>query len=573
VPGKKPLLGAVRTAFELHSFHGDQWLHVREARDLRELEPAAALLIERQEVDGIRIVRRTDYEDHGFRTTVTFKKRLRPGVQELDPLLRANPGRDASWCDQPADFHGDVQRQVMRGLFAKYLDERRLTPLEVLNYEVHAKALDNAGTTVQGALQRLASQQVRGGQGSAVTRMKELMALADQALQQLTTFAKANPVPALAPGGLKDLAARLAAEPGDPMPKLYRAVAAYLQGTKCWVEKLDRLFQLFQPDLTVREMRVLDSVASEIMASPLALKELAGDRKTRFELVTNAIDLYAGNLASEGGEERPAGVQTMSRLLAEGLLPRTIAELRLGLLRHLFARVPFRPDRTGLRDEIRASVEVLDYLRKAAPGLAADEEVGEALATRIDKLIQPEAMSELLALGRGTMGKVELLLGLIESAPGASPKAKMAPYLRSLIVPDDIIRDHGGKRVDALKPLSAIARRISAAGMPDANFREMVDILDTAMFETIRTEILSNQALPFADRMLALIRHCADLPEGRARQLASENLTQAMRRPEFILTYLERFASASEKRDAYFKLCDALVESGLVSPSLVPTNV
>ena len=197
----------------------------------------------------------------------------------------------------------------------------------------------------------------------------------------------------------------------------------------------------------------------------------------------------------------------------------------------------------------------------------------EALATRIDRLIQPEAMRDLLAQGRGINAKIELLLNLIETAPGDAPKAKMAPYLRSLIVPDDIIREYGGRRPETVKPLATIAKRIAAASLPDAAKQEMLEILDGSLFELIRTEILSNQNLPFADRMLALVRHCSGLPEGRARSLASDNLTQAMRRPEFILTYLERFSGAQERRDAYFKLCDALMESGLVAPSLVPVNV
>ncbi|MFM2044223.1 MAG: hypothetical protein RLY86_2799 [Pseudomonadota bacterium] len=566
---KQHLIGSTQTAFELHSFHSDQWLVVKEAPELRLIEPAAALLVQRQEVDGIRLVRRTDYLDHDFSLTVTVLKRLRPGVQETDPLLRANPGRDASWCDKPEDLYGDVQRQVIRGLLAKYLDERRVTPLEVLHYEVHAKALDQAGTTVQGALQRLASQQVRGTKQSAQSRMKELIIITEDGLTRLVKAAKNNPPLPVLPAGLAALFDKApGAGDAERLPTILRAVAAHLAGAKTWVEKLDQLFQLWDPDFTVREMRILDSLAAEILTSPLALKELAGQEGNRLELVIRAIDLYTGKLAREEGEQ-PLGVKALSTLLAEGVLPRTMAELRLGLLRHLHARIPLRSD-SGLREEMRATAEVLTYLRDKAPALARDEEVLEALAVRADRLIQPEAMSDMLGRFRTQLSRIDTVLTLVEEVPGDPPKAKLAPYLRSLISPEDMIREYGS-RVESIKMLADVARRVHASGLPAGPKREMLEMIDSAVFDTIRTEILGNTAITFTDRILMILRLCSGMVEGRAKQLASDTLNQALRRPEFILNYLERFPGAGERRNAYFKLCEAMMDSGLVDKSLVPS--
>ncbi|MFV3073217.1 hypothetical protein [Niveispirillum fermenti] len=565
---KQKLIGAVQTVYELHSFHGDIWLVVRESPDLRQLEPSAALLVQRNEVDGIRLVRRSDYKDHGFTTTVTMVKRLRNGVQEVDPLARANPGRDASWCEKPEDLMGDVQRQIFRTFFAKFLDEKRMTPLEVLNYEVNARVLDGAGTILQGALQRVASVQVRGTKQTAVARMKELMALADTALAALVKNAKTVPPARIGEGGLVAVADQYKGPAAGLDHCLYRAVAAYLADAKGWVEKLDRLFLLATPDLSVREMRILDSIAAEIMSSPLALKDLAGQEKSRLDLVLNAIDLYAGNLGTGGRNEQPPGVAALSLLLSEGVLPRTMAELRLGLLRHLHARLPLRSDR-GIRDEMEATVEVIGHLRRHAPVLARDEEVLEALAQRADRLIQPESMSDLIGPLRGAVTRAETVLSLAETAPGDAAKAKVATYLRSLIVPEDFIREVGN-RMEAIKTLGTLARRIVMSGMPAAPKREMAEILDAAIFDNVRTEILANQAMNYTDRILAIVRLCGGLPEGRARQLAADQLTQALKRPEFILNYLERFAGAQERRDAYFKLCSAMLDSGLVDKSMLP---
>ncbi|WP_114394516.1 hypothetical protein [Oleisolibacter albus] len=560
------LVGRVETVYELHSLHGDAWLLVKEHAGLHALERQGALLAQRNEVDGVRVVRRLDYVDHGFRTVVTLSKRLRPGVQETDPLAVAHPGRDVSWCDGPEDLLSDAARQLMRSFLGRYLDEQRVTPLEVLSYEVPARALDSAGTVLQGALQRIASLQVRGTRQTAAARMKALLAVIEAGLGGLNAAARAGAPPPIPADGLAALSAALpAGEAG--VRALFRAVAAHLAPATTWVDKLDRLFRLWSRTLTVREMRVLDSLAAEILASPSALKALAGEQQTRLALVLNAIDLHAGHLGG-GGTALPPGVKCLSTLLAAGVLPRTLAELRHGLLRHLHARLPLGSN-GGLRDEMRATAQVLAHLRRHDPSLAEDEEVVEALSVRAGRLIQPEAVSDLVTPVRTILGRAELLLDLAAETPGEAAKAKLMPYLRPFVAPEDIVREQGN-RMEAIKPLAGLASRLAAADLPAVPRREMLEILDSALFELIRAEILANTALAFTDRMLALLRLCPGLPEGRARQLATDQLTQALKRPEFILHYLERFTSVQARRDAFFGLCNTMLESGLVDRSLVP---
>lgn len=573
---QRRLTGVVRTVFELHSYHGDQWLQAKVADDLRQLEPMAAQLVDRGEVDGVRIIRRRYHVDHDFDSMVIIRKRLRGGVVENDPLQWANAGRDSSWCDSPDDFMGDAQRQAMRALFSRYLDENRLTPLEILNHEGLARSLDNAGTLVQGALQRLASRQVRGTQQSAVTRMKELMALVDDGLARLAARGRETPPEPLSPTTFKAVADRAAqktaaagGKAADTRAVLYRAVAAYLIGCKSWVEKLDRLFSLFSPDFGVAEARILDSMAAEIMASPLALKELAGESSDRLGLILNAIDLYVGHLVRE--DAQPPGVRTLSALLAQGVLPRTMAELRLALLRHLYARLPLRAG-NSVQQEMVGMDTIMRHLAERTPALSRDEEVLDVLAGGAERLIQPEAMAELMGGGRGVIRRIDALMGLLAVAPGAKVRAKLVPYLRSLIVVDDIVRDVGcaGNRLDAIRPLSEIANRILASPLPSASSHELVDILDAGLFDILRADVMSNQAMPFTDRLLVLIRHGALLPEGRARTFAGEMLTTALKRPEFILHYLERFPNAADKRAAYMQLCADIKGGRLVADALIP---
>lgn len=562
--------GTVRTSYELHTFHVDHWLVAKTSVDLREIEAAAQVLIGRDEVEGIRIARCLYHVDFGYVAVTIVAKRLRPGVAETDPLQIANPGRDASWCDKPEDLGGDQQRLVMRTHFLKYLEEKRLTPLEILHYEVHAKALDQAGTTVQGALQRIASQQVRGTKQTAVARMKQLLTLVEEGLSRLVAKAKDGPPVAVAPGAFAGLVESLAAGSADPAPALYRGIARHLADAKTWLEKIDRLFQLHEPGLPILGVRVIDSLAAEMLSFPQALKDLSGEGKSRLDLVKSLIEVHAGHLASQTAGA-PPGVATLSRLLAEGALPRTQGELRHGILRHLVARLPLLGN-GGLVEEMEASFAIQSHLATRAPVMAADEEIVDILAMRLDRLIQPDPMGELLAAAKSNTAKVEVLLSLLARVPSVATKAKIVPYLRSYLVPDDLIRDAAasGNRADAIAPLAQTARRVAEAGLPEAAREELAGMLDAALFELIRADLMGNQTMPFVDRILLLVRACAPLPDGRARQIARDTLALAVKRPEFFLNYLERFPAAADKRAAFQRLRRDLIASRLVDPALVP---
>lgn len=557
------LVGEVRTAYELHSYHGDHWLMVKAAADLRELQPAAVMLVERKEVDGIRLVRRIDYVEHDFSSMSVLVKRLREGIQETDPLQRANPGRDAGWCETAKDLCGDAPRQVIRGVLARYLDEKRLTALEVLHHEGLARELNNAGTTVQGALQRISSQQVRGTRQTAVDRMKELMALVDQAFDDLVARTKNQPIPTLTAARLDAVAAEFA-KSGDPAPWMYRALAAHLKGAKTYLEKLDRLFSLVDGNVSLPVLRLIDSLAAEILASPLAMKELVGgDSRTetsRLDLVINLIDLLAGRGGDNAGTM--PGLSTMGLFLSAGALPRSMAEVRHGILRHLHARLPMGRDEEVVT-EFKAVQQIMAHLRTAAPGLARDQEIIEALETRAERAVQPDSMGACMSAARSTVSKIERVLGLVEAAPSAPTRAKLAPYLRTLIVPDDVIREAGGQRFLAIPVLSKIARRIQATSLAAASKAELLDIIDVAIFDILR-EILTNSAVAYLDRVLTIIKQCAHLPEGKARMLAIDTVTQALRRPEFMETYLRRFPDVVERQDAFERLHAAIRDGGFV---------
>jgi hypothetical protein len=167
--------GRTRIVFEVHSFHGDRWLVIKTGEDRAELGAIMDNVVETGDVRGARLVRCTQYLDHAFVAAVLLARRLKAGVQDNDPLLPADQ-QAASWCETEEDLAGDAQRHLARNLVGRFLEERRLTPMEVLYCDSYARGLNDDGTTtLQGALQRVAVSQVAGKKMPVLTRLKALM--------------------------------------------------------------------------------------------------------------------------------------------------------------------------------------------------------------------------------------------------------------------------------------------------------------------------------------------------------------------------------------------------------------
>ena len=153
----------------------------------------------------------------------------------------------------------------------------------------------------------------------------------------------------------------------------------------------------------------------------------------------------------------------------------------------------------NLADNPRAHLFLIDYARRQRVKLwgrarAVDDDAGliatlmpPGYAARAERAIQPDAVGEFTGQTRSLLSRIDHFLGLVDVVHWPAPRAKLAPYLRSMIAPEEMIREIGGARVTAIPTLATIARRISQTPFPDAIRREMVDILDSALFDTIRT--------------------------------------------------------------------------------------
>ena len=559
-------IGTTRVFYELHTFHGSYWMCAKTTLDREEAEIGARNAQADKVGMGARVALCTEYEDYGHVSRTILSRALwRDGtVDPSAPLIMPVPGGDGI-CRTPGDLRGDRAREAIAAALQRYLDDNRLTPLELLHSEAHALRLNDAGTTLQGALQKAAIAQVQGSDVPVQRRFKELLALTDQLLNDLRADAKRAPVRACAPGGYGAQCAALEAKhPGSAQYHIFRALALYLADAKGWIGKLDALGHLVEEDLPARHAMPLDAIMAEIANATNATADLTGpDHADRLTQIRALLDLHAGRYEPPSNRASD-GIRALNWLIRQGRCPRTRSTIERRVIRELTNIAPLKAER-ALWNQAQ-TLHLLMELFKATPPLADDIEMLETLEQRALRLINPESVAEAIGQCKLPSEKVRTLVRIVDLMPYVASKAKMTEFVRAAWSPEDLIRESGGKdRPAALPVLIGMHRDVAGAEMDEDTKSKLLADLDNTMLDIIRLDVLNAPNRSFTDRILQLMKLCAGspLPEGKARACAVEAVGRAVNSPEFLEPFLKRFKAEAERKQALLSLRSLLKSSGL----------
>ena len=169
-----------KVSYEYLTLKGNRWGSI----DTFETEEEAQALLLKEAEEGVADGARFDlvvfYPDYAFTERTILDKRMRRGIKEPAEAQKVSELDRHAVCRTVEDFYNDRARAQMPQLLRKFISERRIVPLELLHSAEQSRALANAGTTVQGALQKVA---VRDGRHIGIATqayLKQLMGLVDQ---------------------------------------------------------------------------------------------------------------------------------------------------------------------------------------------------------------------------------------------------------------------------------------------------------------------------------------------------------------------------------------------------------
>ena len=421
-------MGAAR--YEVYGHDGRRWL-IDCVRDSR---AAALLRCEELAEDaraGFRLLQvvdagRADGREMVIHEQAVHRKQAnRPRMQTV---------KDASYCEQLVDYYALHARLVVGRLLRPFLDDERVTALELLHDYTRLRRLMRDDRLYPLALNHVASLQARLADRPAAERRAEI----DRAVQQIIERARAAHAyaglsRALAEGGLPAACTALpaGATPEQARLHLFAAIARYLRDHGDWAEKLQALLDLTaEADGSEAGCTLIDEAAAEILQSADAVEALLGHAPSLAERLVVRIQLARGDLHTAG--ERPPAARTgagpradapqlaqrLSRAFAEGgaiwqQAPATLMRQVESVLHGT------RPLANQATQEAEAFERVVAALHGVG-GLAGGPETADAV-TRRARLVYADAFENLPP--RPTVEKVAGLL---------SPRSAQIGYLLAL---------------------------------------------------------------------------------------------------------------------------------------------
>jgi len=203
------VVGEIRITYELHSFRDQQWFRLNVWDQRSEAVAAAEQIFSEQTVDGVRVVRLEYYVEYDFTDSIITFKRLAGDITEADPLAQASDIGTSFYWRQVSDFFRDRSRDELRAQLGRYLEDRRVTALELVYSEKHSIDLDNAGTILQGLIQKVALPVAQAGKLSAAGLYKDMMSVWSQLVLQLRNDSMNIKLPRMEPGRFLEVAAQI----------------------------------------------------------------------------------------------------------------------------------------------------------------------------------------------------------------------------------------------------------------------------------------------------------------------------------------------------------------------------
>lgn len=558
------------TLYQLQTFGGGRWTIVHEGPDRDALAAAGEAIIQGQKADGVRVMQAEHDEEYAFSWSRLVAAGYRPGLREMPepwtPVVR--PGAAPAPCATHADLASDEARRFLQPFFQAFLEESRLTLLEILHDETAAGIASSAGTLMQTVLQRVAVIQAQGTGKPAPERLKELQALVTARLQKLKADAQAGPPVALRPGkleeGLLEVERRHGAEAEHHQ---FRALAAYLGGGKAPADKLEILFQLYEPNLDPRHARLFDRLGGELLSLNATLQGvLAPKGRRRVDRMISMVDLLEGRF-DRPVEELPIGLRALSKLMVERGMPRCREAVRERLFREIAAKAPFTNE-SALSEEMRAIFQFFVHVQAVRPKMAAEMDFIEAIRERVDRMLQPSQIEEYLQGVKPLRDKLDRLLILAENSPVDLGKQRVAEPIRRNMGTDDMMREFVAPlkdRTGAIPTLAQLAQRFLAAKFDEKTEAEFVGVFDAMIYDILREDVLKTRGTPL-ERMQRIVRLCTQppLPPGKARRFATEAIKASLGSPDFAKAYAERFPDEAQRRESLARLRDVLRNAGLL---------
>ncbi len=516
--------------FELQGLRGNSWTVIEIFDDQNAAVRAAEKAFRTTTFTAVRVLReRFNPKDGQFHSFEVLYKGRKIRTSKFDVI------KPTAGCEKVSDLYSTDGRQQIGELLRDSLDDWQLTPLEILYGYDNYLRLSQAGTTLQGAVQRAAVAQVKMTGEAVGERVKKLYSLIDEAAAALKALSEAG-FPVIDEERFASLLAGLEGEKERGF-LLCGAIAQDLARCRTGVEKLRRLLGLMRENHPAWASRIIDHYIAEILALRGVLDEVLGTRAAVERIFAIATLLGSG----PGHGRAPTG---LAARLARFMEARLLRQSRRVLERQLVEAIgqQRRWTQGSLIEEFRAIARVAQELGGNLQMEGAGAGLVQQLEERAARFLNSQTIARYLETCKTPAERLAALLDLEPFVLGADNKRMLANYmLPQLTGPDEAfwLKDEDSP-ARAMKRLADFQQRVLSSTLTRFTRDQLADRLDALcviLLEKAKIfDKLRASRMPPYDavmRIFALIEQGL-LTEGRAQQLAVEEARRYMRSKGFV---------------------------------------
>ena len=484
------------------------------------------------------------------------------------------------YCQDASHLYQAAARDLMgRFLRAPFLDRRYVTAMELLHSLPYQRALVDEKGVYQTSVQNFALAQVKGTDISATQRIKELYGFVDDAARRLTAMEQAEPVAHLK---RDDCLANIRKSLVHPQTsgrdfRINRLITAYLRNCRDWIEKLERLLDLFEAiERTDDAIPLCDKFLGDVLRSRSALDELLGNVRTLEDRLTDVVAVYQ---CDDDVVARSTSKPLMTRLLTI-IRQHELKATRSPLIYHLYAGLKSRTDMASpdLLLEMQAIGRLREKLR-IEDAYIGGIKTRKLLEQRIGRRVSAHSVGEHIKGVPLISEQIRTLLATYRLVPFADQRTPVLDRL-ALIFEDPMLADKlakdAGKAIDHLTETGTLHRAINGSQLPDHLRRKYMDRLASVQLKFLRSTrffVAMQQAIEQApQRVEILLEACAQKAfiEEDMQKRAEDTLVNAASSAQFVQGYLARSRSPGERDKSLDDLRNKLREAGFDPASVLP---
>jgi hypothetical protein len=462
-------------------------------------------------------------------------KKKNTKIDELDDLPA---------CDTADDLYSESSRALIARTLGEWLAHNKLTVTELLHSASALQKLDSQGMTLQHAVQKIAVARAFDSEKPVTQFIRQLNELCSAGIRRVYKDDKSGLFDGGAAGTFRALVETIANKP-DAAYRLNGVIAKNLKPATTWDAKLVLLLALMTelPDDDGPKhllLTAIDSLVSEILATPAALADLLGPNP---DLGHALLALSALFLGEESAERLPSA-NVLAGYFKRDMLSEARATTAARLLSELRSMKRLCPQ--SWDKELTLLRRLANTLARASGKYLLHEDVIETFTERSRRFVAHEPLFQYLQDARSVDEKVGRLLAAETKIVGAESKRELATFILPLISLHAFEEQLGAGVLAKLKRVAELQNRVLRSGFQDVQKNQLVSALD-AVAKTIEecAKLFSSIETRFADpveRAQALLKlaSAGALAMGEVQTKARRVMMATLGTPDFFSAYVAR---------------------------------